>query len=406
MPAKSHGAAAVSTIWYEPCFVPLSFARYCDAEERRLGPAELPPELHAAHPLAVLLHLPEEVVRREEDQAAAQVAEPLHDVVRMLGHVLGVPGEDDEVVEPAQLVTVRERLEVVLGEHVRRAAGAAEELEERNVGATEPGRRAALPVGPRQAHRRVAARVPRVAPAVAVGVVEVVGLPRVRRHHHRLAHRAERRGPEDQRSEADSPVLRRQLGGVDAADPRPRRERDRVRRRSACASSRTRAAGRSADRASRRRDRCTRSRCRRRGTAPSGARSRPSPSAWPARAACSCASRRRPRRRGRGRPGRSTAPAPPAGCRRTTCGSRGRRRRSAASRRCRRRPSRRASTRCGVRPARAAGPVCQTVVRRRSAVRTASSRTVAGRSSAKRIDARSRPWTPGLTLAKSFRSPL
>ena len=76
--------------------------------------------LIAPHPLAVLLHLPEEVVRREEDEAAAEVAEALDDVVRVLGDVLGVPGEDDEVVEPAQLLAARERLEIVLGEEVGR----------------------------------------------------------------------------------------------------------------------------------------------------------------------------------------------------------------------------------------------------------------------------------------------
>ena len=153
------------------------------------------------------------------------------DVVGVLGDVLGVAGEDDQVVEPSQLVAARKELEVVLREEVGCLSGLADELEERHVRAPEPGRRAALAVGPVQADRRVAARVPGVAPAVAVRVVEVVRLPGVRRHHDRLPGGAERGRPEDQRREADAAVGRRQLGGVDAARPLARRDGDRVRRR-------------------------------------------------------------------------------------------------------------------------------------------------------------------------------
>ena len=74
-------------------------------------------------------------------------------------------------------------------------------------------------------------RVPRVAPAVPVGVPEVVGLPGVRRDHDRdSARRAERGRPDDERRVADPAVVRRQLHEVDTRRPGADRK---VERRSA-----------------------------------------------------------------------------------------------------------------------------------------------------------------------------
>ena len=56
-------------------------------------------------------------------------------------------------------------------------------------------------------------------------------------------------------------------------------------------------------------------------------------------------------------------------------------------------------------PRPSATSVCHTAVLCRSAVRTASSRTVAGRSSRNVIAAVSRPGTPGATVANRLRSP-
>ena len=59
--------------------------------------------------------------------------------------------------------------------------------------------------------------VPGVAPAVAVRVAEVVGLPRVRRDHDRdAASLAELGGADDEGGEADAAVVRGQLHEVDA----------------------------------------------------------------------------------------------------------------------------------------------------------------------------------------------
>ena len=102
-----------------------------DADETRLGPPVVAPELDPAHRRALLLDLPEEVVGGEEDQAAAEVAEALDDVVGVRRHVLAVPREDDEVVERPQVVARRERLEVVVGDEVRRLARPVQPAQER-----------------------------------------------------------------------------------------------------------------------------------------------------------------------------------------------------------------------------------------------------------------------------------
>jgi hypothetical protein len=74
------------------------------------------PLLH--DPPAVAPHLPEEVVRGEEHEAAAEIAIPLDDVVAALGDVLLVAREDDQVVRGAQPVARSRPLEVVVGEAI------------------------------------------------------------------------------------------------------------------------------------------------------------------------------------------------------------------------------------------------------------------------------------------------
>ena len=119
----------------------------------------------------------------------------------------------------AELVAGREPLEVVVGEDVGVAARLLEPAEEREVVAEEPGRHAALPVWTVEHDGRRAARVPGVAPAVAVRVVEVVGLPCVGRQDDGHTILARLRRPEDERREADPTVVRLELRRIEAARP-------------------------------------------------------------------------------------------------------------------------------------------------------------------------------------------
>src|SRR5919109_352737 len=69
--------------------------RVLDADERRLRPSEPAPELDAGQMVSIAAHLPEEVVRGQEHQVAAEVAIALDDVVLPLRHVLRMAWKDD-----------------------------------------------------------------------------------------------------------------------------------------------------------------------------------------------------------------------------------------------------------------------------------------------------------------------
>ena len=92
-----------------PLARPVVVGPVLDTEETHLGPLQRAPLRDASERLAALLDLPEEVVGGEEDEAAAEVAVALDDVVGALRHVLAVAREDDEVVGLPQLVAARER---------------------------------------------------------------------------------------------------------------------------------------------------------------------------------------------------------------------------------------------------------------------------------------------------------
>ena len=200
-----------------------------DADDRGFGPADAPPEPCPSQRASLEAHLPEEVVRREEGEIAAEVAEVLDQVELMPRHVLGVAREDDEVVEGSQLLAGANRLEVGLGEELRLLARRVEPAEEADVVLPPLRRHAAAKEHPAELRGALRAlRVPGVAPAVPVGVAEVVGLPRVRRDHDRdAARRPERRRPDGERRVADPAVVRRQLHEVDAGRPRADREVER-----------------------------------------------------------------------------------------------------------------------------------------------------------------------------------
>ena len=122
--SNSHGAASAATTVYGALARAVVVGAVLRADQARLGAPFGAPEPDPRHRRSLLVDPPEEVVRREEDEPAAEVAEPLDDVVRVPGHVLAVPREDDEVVERAQLVAGGERLEIVVGHHVGHPPGA------------------------------------------------------------------------------------------------------------------------------------------------------------------------------------------------------------------------------------------------------------------------------------------
>ena len=71
--------------------------------------------------LTRLVDLPEEVVRGEEHQVAAEVTEPLHDVVLVRRDVLLVPFEENEVVGVRELVAVGDQIEVGVRDELARS---------------------------------------------------------------------------------------------------------------------------------------------------------------------------------------------------------------------------------------------------------------------------------------------
>ena len=201
-----------------------------DADQPRLRPPEVPPLGHAREHRPLLGDAPEEVVRREEHQVAAEVAVPLDRVVLARRHVLAVPGVDDEVVRLRQLVA-GERFDVRLGKEVDRLLRPVEPVQEPLVVAVEERGNAAVEI--RAVKGRALVRrpgVPRVAPAVAVGVPEVVRLPGVGREDDGDARGgAELRRPDHERCVADRPVRRGELDEVQTRRPGTDRKADRVR---------------------------------------------------------------------------------------------------------------------------------------------------------------------------------
>ena len=120
-----------------------------------------------------------------------------------------------------QLLGRADRLEVRLGQDVRLLAGRGEPAEEVDVVLAPLRRDAAPDEHAAEAGGALGALgVPGVAPAVAVGVAEVVRLPRVRRHHDGdAAPLAERRRPDHEGRVADPSVVRGQLDEVDTRRP-------------------------------------------------------------------------------------------------------------------------------------------------------------------------------------------
>ena len=163
---------------------------------------------------------------------AAGVAVLLDDVVLVCRHVLGVARKDDQVVERGEVAARADLVEILLGEDVGRQPRPRHPDEERKLVAVDPRRHAEICERPGERDAEIAASgVPGVAPAVAVSVVEVVRLPRVRREHDRDAARGpERSRPDDEGRVADAAVAGVELREVEAARPVADGQADRGRR--------------------------------------------------------------------------------------------------------------------------------------------------------------------------------
>src|SRR2546421_122566 len=153
-----------------------------DPDQGGLGPAELAPLPAAAQERPFAPDLPREVVRREEHEPPAEIAEAPDYVVGVRRHVLLMLRKDDQVVGPAQGVAGADAGEVVVGEPVHLLARPAQPRDERQVPIAEAVREASARIRPAQVDPGDrAAHLPGVTPAVAVLVGEVVRLPGVGR---------------------------------------------------------------------------------------------------------------------------------------------------------------------------------------------------------------------------------
>ena len=113
-----------------------------------------------------------------------------------------------------ELVAARDRVDVLVAQEVDLFAGLLQPREEREVPVVEAERQAEVEERPRQVDGAVApADVPGVAPAVAVRVGEVVGLPRLRREHDRDALPAEQRAAARSAARTRRARRRRRCGG-------------------------------------------------------------------------------------------------------------------------------------------------------------------------------------------------
>ena len=107
------------------------------AEQRSLGPPEVAPFADEARAVSGAHDLAEEVVRREEEQAAPEVTVALHEVVQPAGDIFGVSREDDQVVGGAKRGCGVEELDVLVGIRVDGVAARGEPVEELHVIAAE-----------------------------------------------------------------------------------------------------------------------------------------------------------------------------------------------------------------------------------------------------------------------------
>src|SRR5256886_11021854 len=141
------------------------------------------------------------------------------DVVRMTRYVLLVPGEHDQVVPARELVAAANGVEVVVGEEVDAFPGSVQPGDEVEIPVVEAEGNSEVEEWTLERDTRMAADVPRVDPSYAVGVLEVVPSPGVRRQHDRYALRPEALRPHDERGVPDAPVRRDRTQEIQPARP-------------------------------------------------------------------------------------------------------------------------------------------------------------------------------------------
>ena len=139
------------------------------ADQCRFGTAELAPFPGAREQRALAADVPEEVVRGEEDQVAAEIAIALDEVHLLRRHVFGMAAEDDQVVQPRQRVAAFEHLEIGLRQVVRLLAVLCEPAQKAEVVLPVLRRDASAEEGATETHGALRTLgVPGVTPAVAV----------------------------------------------------------------------------------------------------------------------------------------------------------------------------------------------------------------------------------------------
>jgi len=189
-------------------------------DQRGFGATQVAPLRDARHDVVLDRDLPEEVVRGEEREVAAEVAVAAHDVVLVRGHVLVMPGEHDQRVRLGERLPVADAAELGVRKVVDVTAGRGQPPDERRVVLLPVRRDAAVEKRPDETRRvLLPARIPSVGMPVAVVVAEVVRLPGLGRHHDGDAMLAEPPRAEDERRIADAGTRRRELREVHAALP-------------------------------------------------------------------------------------------------------------------------------------------------------------------------------------------
>ena len=128
-PLKSHGAAGAFWTTYGAAWPPRSLAAVLHADQLRLRAAEIAPELDAPDPSILEVDAPEEVVRRQEREVAAEISVALDHVVDVRRDVLLVTREDDRVVARGEVVAARDLLQVLVRDVVAALPGVDEEAQ-------------------------------------------------------------------------------------------------------------------------------------------------------------------------------------------------------------------------------------------------------------------------------------
>src|SRR5204862_8108795 len=179
----------------------------------------IPPLSDPAHLVPVKDDLPEKIVRGEEHQVAAQIAVP-PDQAELVGrHVLLVAGKHDQVVTPREQVGSGDVPEIQVREEIELLAG-TEPARDRRGAIMEAEGNPVVDVRPADVDgAEGAVDVPAVAPAVALRVGKVVGLPGVGWQNNRDPTDPDGAGPDDEGRVTNPPIAGGDAYEVEATRP-------------------------------------------------------------------------------------------------------------------------------------------------------------------------------------------